>query len=64
MKSNIKELDTTGISEKMVDFFSDQGVEETARQTGFVRRKSAITGLNFLKARVSGFFRETRCFAE
>jgi len=55
MKSNIKKLDTTGISEKMVHFFSDQGVEETARETKFVRRKSAITGLNFLKAVVLGF---------
>lgn len=55
MKSNIKKLDTTGISEKMVHFFSDQRVEETARQTQFVRRTSAITGLNFLKAVVLGF---------
>jgi hypothetical protein len=55
MKSNIKKLDTTGISEKMVHFFSDQHVEETARATQFVRRKSAITGLNFLKAMVLGF---------
>ena len=55
MKSNIKKLDTTGISKKMVHFFSDQCVEETARQTRFVRRKSAITGLNFLKAMVLGF---------
>jgi len=55
MKSNIKKLDTTGISEKMVHFFSDKRVEETARQTQFVRRKSAITGLNFLKAVVLGF---------
>lgn len=55
MKSNIKKLDMTGISEKMVGFFSDQRVEETARQTQFVRRKSAITGLNFLKAVVLGF---------
>lgn len=55
MKSNIKKLDTTGISEKMVHFFSDQGVEETARQTQFVRRKSEITGVGFLKAVVMGF---------
>lgn len=55
MKSNIKKLDTTGISEKLVEFFSEQGVEETARQTQFVRRKSAISGLNFLKAVVLGF---------
>lgn len=55
MKSNIKKLDTTGISEKMVQFFSGKRVEETARQTQFVRRTSAITGLNFLKAMVLGF---------
>lgn len=55
MKSNIKKLDMTGMSEKMVEFFSEQGVDETARQTQFVRRKSAITGLNFLKAMVLGF---------
>jgi hypothetical protein len=55
MKSNIKKLDTTGISEKMVSFFSDQNVEARARATKFVRRKSAITGLNFLKAVVLGF---------
>jgi hypothetical protein len=30
-------------------------IEETARQTQFVRRKSSITGLNFLKATVLGF---------
>jgi len=47
-------MDTTGISEKMVGFFSDK-VEATARQTKFVRRKSEITGLNFLKAMVMGF---------
>ena len=55
MKSNIKKLDTTGISEKMVQFFADPGVEETARQTQFVRRKSEITGVRFLKAVVLGF---------
>jgi len=38
----------------MVSFFSDK-VEETARQTKFVRRTSAITGLSFLKALVLGF---------
>jgi hypothetical protein len=54
MKSNIKKLATTEISEKMVGFFSDT-VEETARQTQFVRRKSEITGLSFLKAMVLGF---------
>jgi len=59
MKSNIKEVDTTGISEKMVHFFSDPGVEETARQTQFVRRKSAISGLNFLKAMVLGFLEKS-----
>jgi hypothetical protein len=47
-------MDTTEISEKMVGFFSDT-VEETARQTKFVRRKSEITGLSFLKAMVLGF---------
>jgi hypothetical protein len=55
MKSNIKSVDTTGISEKMVQFFSNEGVEEAARQTGFVRRTSAITGMRFLKAVVMGF---------
>ena len=55
MKSNIKKLDMTGISEKMVDFFSEQSVEETARATKFVRRKSEITGVSFLKAVVMGF---------
>jgi hypothetical protein len=55
MKSNIKKIDTTGISEKMVGFFSDQKVEETARATKFVRRKSEMTGLRFLKAVVLGF---------
>ena len=55
MKSNIKKLDTTGISEKMVHFFSGKKVEEIARQTKFVRRKSEITGLSFLKAVVLGF---------
>jgi hypothetical protein len=59
MKSNIKKLDTTGISEKMVHFFSDQCVEATARQTQFVRRKSAISGLNFLKAIVLGFLEKS-----
>jgi len=38
----------------MVSFFSDT-VEETARETKFVRRKSEVTGLNFLKALVLGF---------
>jgi hypothetical protein len=47
-------MDTTGISEKMVGFFSDK-VEATARQTKFVRRTSEITGLNYLKAIVLGF---------
>lgn len=55
MKSNIKKLDTTGMSEKMVQFFSDQRVEETARQSQFVRRRSEITGWSFLKAVVLGF---------
>ena len=55
MKSNIKKIDTTGISEQMVHFFSDIRVEEIARETKFVRRESAITGLNFLKAVVMGF---------
>ena len=59
MKSNIKKVDTIGISEKMVHFFSDQGVEETARQTQFVRRKSAITGVRFLKAMVLGFLEKS-----
>jgi hypothetical protein len=39
----------------MVHFFSDKRVEETARQTQFVRRKSEITGVGFLKAVVMGF---------
>src|SRR6266498_1939891 len=55
MKSNIKKLDTTGISETMVHFFSGKRVEETARQTQFVRRKSEISGVSFLKAMVMGF---------
>ena len=59
MKSNIKKLDTTGISEKMVHFFSEQRVEELARETKFVRRKSAISGLNFLKAVVLGFLEKS-----
>jgi hypothetical protein len=59
MKSNIKKLDTTGISEKMVQFFSEQRVEELARATKFVRRKSAIRGLNFLKAVVLGFLEKS-----
>lgn len=48
-------MDTAGISEKIVGFFSDKKVEETARHTKFVRRKSEITGLGFLKAVVLGF---------
>jgi hypothetical protein len=52
-------MDTTGISEKMVSFFSDKRVEETARQTKFVRRKSEISGLNFLKAMVLGFLEKS-----
>lgn len=59
MKSNIKKLDTTGISEKMVHFFSDKRVEELARETKFVRRKSAISGLKFLKAVVMGFLEKS-----
>ena len=51
-------MDTTGISEKMVSFFSDK-VEEIARQTKFVRRKSEISGLNFLKAMVLGFLEKS-----
>jgi hypothetical protein len=47
-------MDTTGTAEKMVGFFSDE-VEVAARQTKFVRRKSKITGLNFLKAMVMVF---------
>lgn len=47
-------MDTTGISEKLVSFFSDN-VEATARQTKFVQRASGITGLNFLRAVVLGF---------
>lgn len=47
-------MDTTGISEKIVGFFSEQ-IEDTARQTKFVRRRSEITGLNFVKALVLGF---------
>jgi hypothetical protein len=54
MQSNIKKLDTTGISEKMVQFFSDRRVEATARQTQFVRRTSEITGVGFVKAVVMG----------
>ncbi len=42
----------------MVGFFSDK-VEETARQTKFVRRTSEITGLNFLKAVVLGFLEKS-----
>jgi hypothetical protein len=55
MKSNIKKLDTTGISEKLVHFFAEPSVEEPARATKFVRRKSEITGVSFLKAVVMGF---------
>lgn len=47
-------MDTTGISEKIAGFFSKE-IEEIARQTKFVRRKSEITGLSFLKAMVLGF---------
>lgn len=43
----------------MVSFFSDKRVEETARQTKFVRRKSEISGLNFLKAMVLGFLEKS-----
>jgi hypothetical protein len=39
----------------MVHFFSDRKIEETARATKFVRRKSEMTGLGFLKAMVLGF---------
>lgn len=42
------------ISEKLAGFFSAR-VEETARATKFVRRKSNISGLSFLKAMVLGF---------
>ncbi len=54
MKFNIKKVDSAAISEKIVGFFSGT-IEETARQTQFVRRKSSITGLIFLKATVLGF---------
>ena len=43
----------------MVSFFSDKKVEETARRTKFVRRKSEISGLNFLKAMVLGFLEKS-----
>jgi hypothetical protein len=59
MKSNIQKLDTAGISEKMVGFFSDQEVEEIARETQFVRRQSTISGLKFLKAVVLGFLEKS-----
>ena len=42
------------MSEKLAGFFSGS-VEETARATKFVRRKSNISGLSFLKALVLGF---------
>lgn len=51
-------MDTTGISEKIAGFFSKE-IEETARQTKFVRRKSEITGLSFLKAMVLGFLEKS-----
>jgi hypothetical protein len=51
-------MDTNVISEKMVDFFSGT-IEETARQTQFVRRASNITGINFLKAMVLGFLEKS-----
>lgn len=51
MKSNIKKVDSTTISEKIVGFFSG-AIEKTARETKFVRRQSEITGTDFLKALV------------
>lgn len=54
MKSNIKKVNTAKISEKLTGFFSES-IEETARETKFVHRQSAITGLKFLKALVLGF---------
>ena len=54
MKSNIKKDNSTTISEKLAGFFSAT-IEETARATKFVRRKSTISGLSFLKAMVLGF---------
>jgi hypothetical protein len=54
MKSNIKKVDSAVLSEKLAGFFSAR-VEETARETKFVRRTSTVSGLNFLTALVLGF---------
>jgi hypothetical protein len=53
MKSIIKTIGIEKISEKLGDFFST--VEAIARQTKFVQRKSAMTGLKFLQTQVFGF---------
>jgi hypothetical protein len=59
MQSNIKNLDLEVIGQKMVDFFSSD-VEEAARASKFVRRKSPITGQVFLKALVLGFLEKPK----
>jgi hypothetical protein len=45
----------THLGQKIVAFFSDPSIEQIARETKFVQRRSRLTGLIFLKSLVMGF---------
>lgn len=58
MKSITKHLDLDQSVQKLADFFSE--AESVARATGFVNRRSPLTGLMFLQALVIGFLKHPR----
>lgn len=54
MQSTTKKFDLDAIGRKIAGFFAET-VEAIARQTKFVQRRSALNGLNFLRAVVFGY---------
>jgi Transposase DDE domain len=58
MKSIIKQIQFDQVSQKLADVFTE--AETVARRTGFVQRRSPLTGLMFLQALVVGFLRDPR----
>ena len=58
MESIIKTIGIAKITQKLGVFFST--VEESARQTKFVQRKSAMTGLKFLQTLLFGYMKNPK----
>jgi hypothetical protein len=55
MESTRKEEEVYEMGKKLIDYFTDPEIEQIARETKFVQRRSRMTGMQYVKTLVTGY---------